>query len=276
MKNRHSWILKKTAALMIALAMLFSVLPAAMAVTPDWDQMVITVSWYDNSGELRSATAVPVREAEGNFWAMIPPDAPLDRLTISIIYPNHDGYVIYPSNGETLFNVADAGDALDGMNNVSVTVTDPNTGDTDLYFLYISTVTAQPKTGASGPAEDPEEAARRAAEEERLRQEEEQRRLEEEERQRQAEEEQRRLEEEERQRQAEEEQRRLEEEERQRQAEEEQRRLEEEERQRQAEEEQRRLEEEERQRQAEEEQRRLEEEERQRQAEEEQRRLEEE
>ena len=169
MKNRHSWILKKTAALMIALAMLFSVLPAAMAVTPDWDQMVITVSWYDNSGELRSATAAPVREAEGNFWAMIPPDAPLDRLTISIIYPNHDGYVIYPSNGETLFNVADAGDALDGMNNVSVTVTDPNTGDTDLYFLYISTVTAQPKTGTSGPAEDPEEAARKAAAEEEAR-----------------------------------------------------------------------------------------------------------
>ena len=100
MKNRHSWILKRAAALLTALVMLLSVLPAALAVTPDWSQMVIMVSWYDSMGELRSATATPVWEAEGNFWIMVPADAPLDGLIISVIYPNHDDYVIYPSNGD--------------------------------------------------------------------------------------------------------------------------------------------------------------------------------
>ena len=36
--NRYSWILKKAGALLIALMLLCSVLPAAVAVSADWSQ----------------------------------------------------------------------------------------------------------------------------------------------------------------------------------------------------------------------------------------------
>ena len=89
MKNRHSWILKKAAALLIALTLLMSALPAAIAVTPDWGDLKITVSWVDAAtGETVYADAAPVYDAEGNFWIMISPEAPLDGLTIFVTHPN--------------------------------------------------------------------------------------------------------------------------------------------------------------------------------------------
>ena len=89
MKNRHSWILKKAAALLIALTLMMSALPAAMAVAPDWSDMKITVSWIDAAtGEAVYADAAPVYDAEGNFWIMISPEAPLDGLTIFVTHPN--------------------------------------------------------------------------------------------------------------------------------------------------------------------------------------------
>ena len=76
--NRYSWILKKAGALLIALMLLCSVLPAAVAVSADWSQLAITVSWVDpETGETRSAEATPVPDAEGSFWILLPPEAPL-------------------------------------------------------------------------------------------------------------------------------------------------------------------------------------------------------
>ncbi|MBR3334805.1 MAG: hypothetical protein IKG23_10980, partial [Clostridia bacterium] len=198
MKNRHSWILKKAAALLIALTLALSALPAAMAAAPDWSSLQITVSWTNAAtGETVYANATPVYDAEGNFWMMLPPDAPLDGLTIFVSHPN-EAYQISPAPGQALGYVTVVGDTMDGMSYVPISVTNPETGSTETYCLYVSTTAAQPVIG--GPAEDPEEAARKAAEEEagRLAAEEEARRLAEEEAARiAAEEEARRLAEEE-------------------------------------------------------------------------------
>ena len=117
MKNRHSsWILKKAAALLIALTLLMSALPAALAVTPDWSELQITVSWINAAtGETAYANATPVYDAEGNFWIMLPPEAPLDGLTIFVTHPN-EAYQIWPAAGEALGYVTVVGDTMDGIN----------------------------------------------------------------------------------------------------------------------------------------------------------------
>ena len=113
MKNRHSWILKKAAALLIALTLMMSALPAAMAVAPDWSDLKITVSWIDAAtGEAVYADAAPVYDAEGNFWIMISPEAPLDGLTIFVTHPNGT-YQISPAAGEALGYVTVVGDTMD-------------------------------------------------------------------------------------------------------------------------------------------------------------------
>ncbi|MBQ6514651.1 MAG: hypothetical protein IJI09_08000, partial [Clostridia bacterium] len=182
MKNRHSWILKKAAALLIALTLLMSALPAALAVTPDWSELQITVSWINAAtGETAYANATPVYDAEGNFWIMLPPEAPLDGLTIFVTHPN-EAYQIWPAAGEALGYVTVVGDTMDGINYLPITVTNPETGSTETYCLYVSQTALQPATGepagpgeqegpggSEGPWEDPEEAARRAAEAEAAR-----------------------------------------------------------------------------------------------------------
>ena len=116
MKNRHSWILKKAAALLIALTLLMSALPAALAVAPDWSELQITVSWINAAtGETAYANATPVYDAEGNFWIMLPPEAPLDGLTIFVTHPN-EAYQIWPAAGEALGYVTVVGDTMDGIN----------------------------------------------------------------------------------------------------------------------------------------------------------------
>ena len=57
MKNEHVGILKRTAALIMALLMILAVVPAATA-AEDWSQLVITLSWPDAAGTM-SAQAVP-------------------------------------------------------------------------------------------------------------------------------------------------------------------------------------------------------------------------
>ena len=171
MKNRHSLILRRAAALLITLTLLVSVLPAAMAASNDWSDLQITVSWYDDAGEMHSVTANPVWEAEGSFWIALPPDAPLDGLTITAYHPNHN----YQYDGSLPGSVTDAGQYLDGSSYTTFFVTDPDTGATEEFNLYFSTQTETPMVVPAEPEEDPEEAARRAAEEEAARQAEEQR-----------------------------------------------------------------------------------------------------
>ena len=60
MKNKYQRILKKGLAMMIALLMALSVLPAAMAASEDWDQLLVSVSWTDENGETQTAYAYPL------------------------------------------------------------------------------------------------------------------------------------------------------------------------------------------------------------------------
>ena len=59
MNMKHSWILKKAAMLILALLLVISVMPAASAASPDWDQLQITLSWTDENGEAQYAYAAP-------------------------------------------------------------------------------------------------------------------------------------------------------------------------------------------------------------------------
>ena len=86
MKQKHQRILKKASALILILSLILSAVPAAMAASADWNQLLITLAWTNEAGEVRSVNAAPVTETEtgeGVFWALIPTDAPLDGLTLS-------------------------------------------------------------------------------------------------------------------------------------------------------------------------------------------------
>ena len=140
MKKWQSRILKKAAALLIALAMLLSVLPAAVAASPDWSQMVITVSWMDAlTGEIMSVHAFPVTETEtgeGCFWIALPPGTPLEGLYISAVHPLHEDYIYSLSSDYPLEGIMDAGEYLDGITYLPLSViTNPETGEAEVVEL---------------------------------------------------------------------------------------------------------------------------------------------
>ncbi len=154
MTNKYQWILKRATALLAALLMALSALPLAAAASADWTELQISVSWYDSTGALQSAAAFPAGETEtgeGCFWMLLPADAPLDGLTFTAFHPAHE-YQYSPEPGSVLAGVTDAGEYMDGVSFVPVSVTDPGTGMTESFYLYVSTVTDQP---AVIPAEEP-------------------------------------------------------------------------------------------------------------------------
>ena len=148
MTIKHQWILKRATALLAALLLALSALPLASAASEDWASLQISLSWYDSLGVMQSATAFPAGETEageGCFWVLLPADAPLDGLTFSAFHPIHE-YQYSPEPGATLAGVTDAGEYMDGVSYIPVSVTDPATGMTEVFFLYVSTVTDQPTT----------------------------------------------------------------------------------------------------------------------------------
>ncbi len=186
MKRKYQRILKRTAAFILILALAISVFPAAMAAGSNRSNLKFTVSWTDSDGNIQTADAVYITDSEtgeGCFWVMLPPDAPLDSLTFSAVDPSQE-LDFSAEEGTVLNGVTDAGEVLDGISYTPVTGTDPATGMTEVFCLYVSTITNQPVIQEQG--NDAEEEARKA-EEERQRQEEEARKAEEE-RQRQEEE----------------------------------------------------------------------------------------
>ena len=146
MTNKYQWILKRATALLAALLMALSVLPLAAAASADWTELQISVSWYDSTGALQSAAAFPAGETEtgeGCFWVLLPADAPLDGLTFTAFHPAHE-YQYSPEPGSVLAGVTDAGEYMDGVSFVPISATDPGNGMTEVFYLYISTVTDQP------------------------------------------------------------------------------------------------------------------------------------
>ena len=146
MTNKYQWILKRATALLAALLMALSALPLAAAASADWTELQISVSWYDSTGALQSAAAFPAGETEtgeGCFWVLLPADAPLDGLTFTAFHPAHE-YQYSPEPGSVLAGVTDAGEYMDGVSFVPISATDPGNGMTEVFYLYISTVTDQP------------------------------------------------------------------------------------------------------------------------------------
>ncbi len=146
MTIKHQWILKRATALLAALLLALSALPMASAASDDWAALQISLSWYDSMGVLQSAAAFPATETEageGCFWVLLPADAPLDGLAFSAIHPAHE-YQYSPEPGTILTGVTDAGEYMDGVSYIPVSATDPETGMTEAFYLYISTVTDQP------------------------------------------------------------------------------------------------------------------------------------
>ncbi len=146
MTSKYQWILKRATALLAALLMALSVLPLAAAASADWTELQISVSWYDSTGALQSAAAFPAGETEtgeGCFWVLLPADAPLDGLTFTVFHPAHE-YQYSPEPGSVLAGVTDAGEYMDGVSFVPISATDPGNGMTEVFYLYISTVTDQP------------------------------------------------------------------------------------------------------------------------------------
>ena len=153
MTIKHQWILKRATALLAALLLALSALPLASAASADWAALQINLSWYDSMGVMQSAAAFPAAETEageGCFWVQIPADAPLDGLTFSVIHPAHE-YQYSPEPGSILAGVTDAGEYMDGVSCIPVSATDPETGMTEVFYLYISTVTAQPMPAPEEP-----------------------------------------------------------------------------------------------------------------------------
>jgi len=101
MNNKQRGILKKAAALMLALLMVLAAVPAALAASPDWAELVITLSWTGADGEVQSVTAVPqigTETGEGCFWAMVPPETLPNGLTFTAMHPMHE-YEFFPASG---------------------------------------------------------------------------------------------------------------------------------------------------------------------------------
>ena len=122
-------------------------LPAAVAASPDWNQLVITVSWTDGMGEAHSVDAVPVTESatgEGCFWIALPPEAPMEALYISAFHPMHEGYQYSLTPESPVIGIADAGLYMDSFSYIPLIVTDPETYLTETFDLYFSTQAATP------------------------------------------------------------------------------------------------------------------------------------
>ena len=74
--------LKKKIALLLALLMGLSAVPAAIAVSQDWAMLTITLEWNDQDGVSQTVSANPVYDAPGSFWAYLP--APVSPGTVML------------------------------------------------------------------------------------------------------------------------------------------------------------------------------------------------
>ena len=122
---------KRMLALLTAVGLMTALLPGALALSGDWAELQLSLTWTDGAGNPQTAVAMPV--AEGAFWAYVPGDA-LGSLTLSAMHPNHD-YTFMPASGEVLMAVMDAGETLDGPY-TEILATDAS-GMTELFRLYI-------------------------------------------------------------------------------------------------------------------------------------------
>ena len=156
MNNKQQGILKKAAALILALLLMLAAVSASIAASEDWTELVITLSWTDANGETQSVTAVPQAETEtgeGCFWAMVPAETLPNGLIFTAMHPMHE-YEFFPASGTQLEGIMDAGEVMDGLTCLPISAIENET--TEVFYLYISTVTDTPVIQAEEPGQEPE------------------------------------------------------------------------------------------------------------------------
>ena len=85
MKNTQNW--KRRIALLIAALMIFAVIPAALAVVPEWNALEISVSWTAGEETPEPSRAAALPEKEGSFWVLVPQDAFYSAMYLNIAIP---------------------------------------------------------------------------------------------------------------------------------------------------------------------------------------------
>ena len=156
MKKIITW--KKRIALLVAAMMILTIIPSALAISPDWADLAITLNWKNDDGSDQTAGAVPVYEAPGSFWACVGGNAIPGTIVLSVNAPYHPDWFftvktepyredVYPSpvgDGITLDIIPDAGDQLNSMTEyIEIQAADPY-GNTEIYHLYLSRIVQQP------------------------------------------------------------------------------------------------------------------------------------
>ena len=150
--------LKKKIALLLALLMVLSAVPAAIAVSQDWAMLTITLEWNDQDGVSQTVSANPVYDAPGSFWAYLP--APVSPGTVMLkaycdMHPEWTYYIktepyredVYPmpvGEGIILDFIPEAYDQLNGMSAyIEIQAVDPM-NNAEVYHLFISTSAPEP------------------------------------------------------------------------------------------------------------------------------------
>ena len=142
MNARNKWISRVFAVLM-ALVLSLSALPIHAIALEDWQQLSITISWTDALGMTMSVQAMPVTwSMDQSFWAMIPADAPMAQLTVTMMHPSH-AYTFDPASGSVLLQPMDAGATMDLTRVITIRAMEDGQF-MDTFNLYLSTTAQEP------------------------------------------------------------------------------------------------------------------------------------
>ncbi|MBR4360869.1 MAG: MucBP domain-containing protein, partial [Clostridia bacterium] len=143
-------------ALLIALFLLLLPLAGLAAALPPQD-LTITVQWEGWQGTQISdpAVAIPYDGFANRYWLTLPPDAPLEGLTLQIQDMTGNYAFFEPGSDTALQFVKDAGDNLFFIEPIQIMAFNANGDMTGLYFLYISFQELPADPYAPTPTEEP-------------------------------------------------------------------------------------------------------------------------
>ena len=151
-KRLQPW--KRALALLAACMMIFAVLPVSAFAQTAEEPFSFALQWTDAQGVMQSAQAARVTYEgfEDCFWVLLPPDAPLNGLTLQAV--DLTGVYAFDLNGQLLPPVLDAGASLTNTEPVTVTGVTADGLNTTLVYLYVSTFTALPDPPQQLPAQE--------------------------------------------------------------------------------------------------------------------------
>ena len=135
-------------AFVLAVVLGLSGLPFGAGALEDWTQTAMTISWTDAAGMPASVQAVPVAwSTDQAFWAMLPADAFMTQLTLTISHPGH-AYTYDPASGAVLLQPMDTGSAMDVTKVITIRAME-NDQFMDTYNLYLSSAASEPSVATA-------------------------------------------------------------------------------------------------------------------------------